>query len=87
MEWADESLDTTLTRGSPAWVEAHGHVLDALDAAMLGSAVGTLAALELARDGALSAHGRRSCRCAADARGHRVDIAGRAVCVKCGGRA
>jgi hypothetical protein len=85
IEWADESLDTTLARGSQPWADAHAHVLDALEAAMLGSESGVRAALELARDRAC-AQGRRPCTCPSEARGHRVELGELRVCVKCGGR-
>jgi hypothetical protein len=83
--WADEALDTTLTRGSPPWQQAHAHVLDALEAATVGDESGVRAALAHARDRACPV-GRRGCACAPEARGLRVAVQGRVTCVKCGGR-
>lgn len=49
-EWADESLDTTLQRGAPQWQRAYPHMIEALEAALLGHVDGVRDALIKARD-------------------------------------
>jgi len=85
-QWADEVLDATLVRGSPGWLEAHEHTLDALEAATMGSERGVREALARARDCAC-AQGRRACACLPGAHGQTVSVGPHRVCVKCGGRA
>jgi hypothetical protein len=83
-EWSDDSLDALLLRGSAPWIEAHEHLLVALEAALLGSEDGARRALVLARDVARSAGRREPCRCPPEARGLRLP-GGR--CIKCGAAA
>lgn len=86
--WADECLDPTLVRGSPPWRDAHEHVIDAFEGALLGNEPVARASLVLARDAAVAA-GRVACSCPTNAKGHttKATSTNRAMCVKCGGRA
>lgn len=64
IEWADTALDSPLgPRGCAAWREGHERVLDALTAAMEGSAPIARVCLGAAVD-VVQAHANRACACA-----------------------
>ena len=82
-EWADESLDATLQRGAPQWQRAYPHMIEALEAALLGHAVGVRLALIKARDIAKEI---KRCACHLTRLPGRVQGAnGKTYCVVCHG--
>jgi len=83
-QWADDSLDGVLQRGSKRWRSAHEYVIDAFEAAMVGNEEMTKRCLVLARDLAKSAP---KCACDATKKPHRVSVGINTWCVVCGGRA
>ena len=86
--WADESLDHALGRGTRAWATARAHVLDAVEAAMMGRETGVRAALGTARELVCGRGERRGvCTCPPASRGLAVGVGGAGRrCVKCDGR-
>ena len=83
-EWADESLDQTMRRGSPQWKNAHHEVITALECATLGEAEGTRAALKRAQVIAVRV---QKCLCKPP-RGETQSIRSGAArwCIVCGGK-
>lgn len=81
-EWADEALDGTLFRGGPQWQHAHPHLLEALEAAIVGHEEGIVNALTRARG---IARVVKRCMCPLTRLPARVSAHGKTWCVVCHG--
>lgn len=82
-EWADEVLNSPLApRGGPAWREGHLHILDALEAALAGSAPVCRQSLADAR-AVVAARGNDFCTCSPSPPLSPDHYSGRPLCTRC----